>query len=98
MTISGRIGSFLQTRGENIIKKELEAKYGQQIGKTAINGNKTFQKKVGDVTATTGLTWDNKVISKVTHQGGNIKGTTKKIRYNRDGDIVEVAKKIKKLR
>ena len=91
MSLTSRIGGFLQTRGENIIKKELEAKYGQQVGKVANNGSKTFQKKVGDTVITTGLTWDNKVISTVTHKGDNIQGITKKIRYNRDGDIVEVS-------
>ena len=92
MSISGRIGGMLENCGKNFVKRELEAKYGQQIGKIANNGNKVYQKKVKNGTITTGLTWDNKVISKVTRQGDNIKGTTKKIRYNRDGDIIEVSR------
>ena len=91
MSFFGRVGGFLQSRGENLVIKELESKYGFQIGKVANNGNKTFIKQVRNGTTTTGLTWDNKVISEVTHRGDNIKGTTKKIKYNRDGDIVEVS-------
>ena len=92
MSISGRIGGMLESCGKNIAKRELEAKYGQQIGKIANNGNKVYQKKVKNGTITTGLTWDNKVIAEVRHQGDNIEGTTKKIRYNRDGDIIEVSR------
>ena len=91
MSISNRIGGFLQNRGNKIVQKGLEKQYGQQIGKVANNGSKAFQRKVGDTTVTTGLSWDNKVIAEVTKKGNKISGTTKKIRFNKDGDIVEVS-------
>lgn len=86
------IGNVFQKTGSRMIQKDLEAKYGQQIGKVSRSGNKVFQRKVGDSTITTGLTWDNKVISEVIHTGDKIKGITKKIRYNEAGDIVEVSR------
>jgi len=91
MSITGRIGSYLQSRGAQLVQKELEAKYGQQIGKVAKNGSRTFRRKVGNTTVTTGLNWDNKVIAEVTKEGDTIGGTTKKIRFNSDGDMVAVS-------
>lgn len=91
MSITGYIGKCIQKSGESLIQRELEATYGQQIGKVAKNGSKTFQRKKGNTTITTGLTRNNKVISEVTHKDEVIKGTTKKIKYNSDGDIVEVS-------
>ena len=90
MSIAGRIGRYLQSRGGQLVQKELEAKYGQQIGKVAKNGNKAFQRKAGNITTTTGLTWDNKVIAQVENTNDVVSGMTKKIRRNSDGDIVEV--------
>ena len=69
----------------------LEKLYGKQIGKTAENGNMTFQKKVGYKTVTTGIKWNDKKIAEVHHEGDTISGKTKKIAYNNDGDIVEVS-------
>ena len=91
MSITGRIGSYLQSRGGQLVQKELEAKYGQQIGKVAKNGSRTFRREVGNTTVTTGLNWDNKVIAEVPKEGDTIGGTTKKIRFNSDGDMVEVS-------
>ena len=91
MSITGRVGRYLQSRGGQLVQKELEAKYGQQIGKVAKNGSKAFQRKVGNTTITTGLTCDNKVIAEVKNTDNIAGGITKKIRRNSDGDIVEVS-------
>ena len=91
MSISNRIGVFLQNRGGKLVQKELEKQYGQQIGRVASNGSKAFQRKVGNKTVTTGLSWDNKVIAEITKKGDKISGTTKKIKFNKDGDIVEIS-------
>ena len=91
MSITGRIGSYLQSRGGQLVQKELEAKYGQQIGKVAKNGSRTFQRRLGNTTVTTGLNWNNKVIAEVTKEGDTLGGTTKKIKFNSDGDVIEVS-------
>ena len=91
MSITSRISSAFRSYGEKQTLKELEAKYGQQIGKVAKNGNKTFQKKAANVTTTTGLTWDNKVIAEVENTNNVVSGISKKIKRNSDGDIVEVS-------
>ena len=51
----------------------------------------TFRKKVGKQTITTGVRYNGKLIAQVTNEGDVISNTGKKIRYNSDGDIVEVA-------
>ena len=90
MSLINSIGLGLQNSGKKIIERQLEQQYGKQIGKVANNGAKAYQKIENGKTITTGLTWDNKVISEVTQTGDKIKGSLKKIRKNRDGDIVEV--------
>ena len=70
---------------------ELEKLYGKQIGKTAENGNMTFQKKIDGKTVTTGVKWNDKKIAEVHHEGDVISGKSKKLSYNNDGDIVEVS-------
>ena len=90
MSLINSIGLGLQNSGKKLIERQLEQQYGKQIGKVANNGAKAYQKIENGKTITTGLTWDNKVISEVTQTGDKIKGSLKKIRKNRDGDIVEV--------
>ncbi len=86
---------MLNTTAASILERiqiaRLERKFGKQIGKTANNGNMTFQKQVGNQTVTTGARYNGNIIAQVSENTGNIKGFGKKIRYNDDGDIVEVA-------
>ncbi len=91
MSITSRIGRYLESSGKQLVQKELEAQYGQQIGKVAKNGSRAFQRQVGNTTVITGLNWDNKVIAEVTKKEDTIGGTTKKIRFNSDGDMVAVS-------
>lgn len=76
---------------EHIRIAKLEKKFGKQIGKIAPNGNMTFQKKVNGTQVTTGVRYNGKPIAQVTNNGDIIRGMGKKVRYNDDGDIVEVA-------
>jgi hypothetical protein len=94
MAIQDRLVSYVQRNSE----KKLEEMYGKKIGKTASNGARTFQQKViGGKTVTTGVSWDNKVISQVSHIGDVIKSTTKKIRYNKSEILSINYKLIKKI-
>lgn len=77
--------------GERLAVSELEKMYGKQIGRTAPNGNRTFQKVVDGKKIRTGVDRDFREIAQVTREGDRIKGSTVKIKKNADGDIVEVS-------
>jgi len=90
MNFGINLGKKIIGYGERMAVRELEQIYGKQIGKTAPNGNRAFQKIVGDVKITTGVDREFKEIAQVTSKGDKIRGSSVKIRKNADGDIVEV--------
>lgn len=90
MNFGINLGKKVISYGERMAVSELEKMYGKQIGKTAPNGNRTFQRIVNGEKITTGVDRDFREIAQVKHKGDKIKGSTVKIKKNADGDIVEV--------
>ena len=91
MNFGINLGKKVISYGERMAVRELERMYGKQIGKTAPNGGRTFQKVVDGKVVTTGVDKNFREIAQVTRKGDKIKGTSVKVKKNADGDIVEVS-------